>query len=99
MPIKVEFTPDGYLHLSGEIAGRYFPTDGVVALVKGPEMWLMPTHNSSSGGFLLKRRNGRGDRSVLIWEVLNMRPVEGARIAFWDEHQGALRVALEASIA
>ena len=99
MPIEVKFTPDGYLHLSGEIAGRYFPTDGVVALVKGPEMWLMPTHASASGGFLLKHCNRRGDRSVLIWEVLQMRSVEGARIAFWDENQGALRVALEASIA
>jgi len=99
MPIEVEFTSDGYLHLSGEIARRYFPTDGVVALVKGPEMWLMPTHNNASGGFLLKRRNGRGDRSVLIWEVLNMRSVAGAHIAYWDEHQGALRVALGASIA
>ena len=99
MPFEVEFTPDGYLHLSGEIAGRYFPTDGLVALVKGPEMWLMPTHTSASGGFILKRRNGCGDRSVLIWEVLKMRRVEGARIAFWDENQGALRVALEASIA
>jgi hypothetical protein len=97
MPIEVEFTAGGYLHLSGEIAKRYFPTDGVVALVKGPEMWLMPTHGNASGGYMLKQRNGRGDRTVLIWEALGMRAMEGARIAFWDEQQGALRVALGVS--
>jgi hypothetical protein len=59
-------------------------------------MWLMPTFNSASGGFLLKQKNGRGDRAVLIWEVLHMRALEGSRTAFWDERQGALRVALEA---
>ncbi len=99
MPIQVEFTADGYLHLAGEVAARYFPADGVVALVRGPEMWLMPTHNSASGGLLLKQRNGRGDRTVLIWEVLHKPAVAGPRIAFWDEAQGALRVALEASDA
>ncbi len=97
MPIQVEFTANGYLHLSGEIAGRYFPADGAVALVRGPEMWLMPTHNSASGGLLLKQRNGRGDRAVLVWEALHKRNVTGPRLAFWDEAHGALRVALEAS--
>jgi len=99
MPIEVEFTANGYLHLSDEIAGRYFPADGLVAVVKGAEIWLMPTHSEASGGFLIKRRNRRGDRSVLLSEVLNARAVQGSRIAFWDEHQGALRVALEISIA
>ncbi len=97
MPIQVEFTANGYLHLTGEVAARFFPGDGVVAMVRGPEMWLLPTHNSASGGLLLKQRNGRGDRTVLIWEVLHRRAVAGPRIAFWDEAQGALRVALEAS--
>jgi hypothetical protein len=96
MSIEVEFTADGYLHLPHEIAGKYFPGDGVVAVVRGPEMWLMPVFNSASGGFLLKQKNGRGDRAVLIWEVLQMRALEGSRTAFWDERQCALRVALEA---
>jgi hydrogenase maturation protease len=96
LPIEVEFTPTGHLHLPMEVAAEHFPNDSVVALIHGPEMWLMPTHNASSGGFLLKRRNGKGDRTVLIWEVLGMRAVAGNRLAFWDESQGALRVALEA---
>jgi len=96
MLLEVEFTANGYLHLPGEIAGRYFPSDALVALVRGPEMWLMPTYNSASGGLIMKRRNGRGDRTVLIWEVLQMRAMDGLRPAFWDEKQGALRVALGA---
>jgi hydrogenase maturation protease len=97
MPIEVEFTHDGYLRLSSEIASRYFPSDGLVALLRGPEMWLMPTHGNASGGSLLKQRNPRGDKAVLVLEELHPRNVVGSRIAFWDEAQGALRVALNAS--
>lgn len=99
MPIEVEFTRDGYLRMPGEIACRYFPGDGLVALVRGPEMWLMPTHGNASGGSLLKQRNARGERAVLVLEQLHPRAVNGTRPAFWDEKQGALRVALEVSHA
>jgi hydrogenase maturation protease len=95
MSIEVEFTHDGYLRLSSEIASRYFPSDGLVAMVRGPEMWLMPTHGNASGGSLLKQRNSRGDKAVLVWEELHTRTVNGCRVAFWDETQGALRVALD----
>ena len=95
MAIEVEFTHDGYLRLSREIASRYFPSDVLVALVRGPEMWLMPTHGNASGGSLLKQRNPHGDKAVLVWEELHARSVTGPRIAFWDEAQGALRVALD----
>ncbi len=96
MSIEVEFTADGYLRLPSEIASRYFPGDGLVALVRGPEMWLMPTHGNAAGGLLLKQRNMLGDKAVLVWEELHAYSVEGRRIAFWDEAQGALRVALMA---
>jgi hypothetical protein len=98
MPIEVEFTSTGYLRLSSEIARRYFPSDGLVALVRGPEMWLMPTNGSASGGSLLKQRNPRGDKTVLVWEELHAHPVTGPRIAFWDDTQGALRIALDAPV-
>ena len=95
MPIEVEFTDDGYLRLPGELASKHFPGDGVVALVRGRELWLMPTHGDAAGGNLLKRRNPLGDRAVLIWEALDNHRVSGPRPAFWDAAQGALRVALE----
>jgi hydrogenase maturation protease len=96
--IEVEFTSDGYLRLSAEIAHRYFPSDGLVAIVRGKEMWLMPTHGNAAGGLLLKQRNARGDKTVLVWEELHAHPVTGHRIAFWDEAQGALRVALDVPV-
>jgi hydrogenase maturation protease len=98
MSVEVEFTSDGYLRLSSEIARRYFPSDGLVALLRGPEMWLMPTHGNAAGGSLLKQRTAHGDKTVLIGEELRTHPVTGFRIAFWDETQGALRVALDAPV-
>ena len=95
MPINIELTPSGHLHLPAEVAEEHFPNESVVALVREPEMWRMPTHSASSGGFLLKRRNGRGDRTVLLWEVLGTKAVARDHLAFWDEAQGALRIALE----
>lgn len=95
MRYEVEFTANGYLRLTGNVARRLFPNDSLVALVRGPEMWLMPTHGTASGGLLLKQRNIHGDRAVLVAEALGERDVFGLRLAFWDQAQGALRVALE----
>lgn len=92
--LEVELTALGYLHLPAELAGRYFPQDVLVALPRGPELWLLPTRGAAAGGLLLKQRNPRGDRSVLIWELLPPGTPPGPRAAFWDERGGALRVAL-----
>lgn len=96
MTLEVEFTRDGYLRLSSQIANRYFPSGELVARVRGQEMWLMPTHGDTAGGLLLKQRNQLGDKTVLVWEELHARLINGSRIAFWDAAQGALRVALAA---
>lgn len=88
----VEFTADGYLHLDASVATEFFPTDALVAVLKGTELWLLPLVGPEGGGLLLKQRNARGDRSTLVWEVLpSDRPV-GTREAVWDETRGALRV-------
>jgi hypothetical protein len=89
--LEVNLTPQGSLHLAADVARAYFPDDALVALVRGPELWLLPTRGAAAGGLLLKQRNARGDRSVLIWEVL---PPFGSYPAFWDARSGALRVAL-----
>lgn len=93
-PLSVEFTGQGYLHLSAEVAREYFPKDVLVALPKGREIWFLPTRGAEAGGLLLKQRNRRGDRSVLIWEALPPGTTAGPRLAFWDPQQGALRVAI-----
>jgi hydrogenase maturation protease len=94
-PATVEFTPEGSLRLSAEVAARYFPADALVAVSRGSELWLMPLVSTEGGGLLLKQRNIRGDRSTLIWESLppGSSPV-GERPAIWDDARGALRVDL-----
>jgi hypothetical protein len=91
----VEFTPDGSLRLSADVALRYFPADALVAVPRGSELWLMPLVSAEGGGLLLKQRTPSGDRSTLIWEALppGASPV-GERVAIWDDANGALRVEL-----
>ncbi|WP_456428056.1 hydrogenase maturation protease [Rhodocaloribacter sp.] len=94
--MTVELTDTGYLHLPVDLAERYFPFDLLFAMVRGRELWLLPARGSGGGGLLLKRRNARGDRSVLVWEMLPDGVPPGPLPAVWDERQSALRVALPA---
>ncbi len=94
-PVTVEFTADGSLRLTAEVAGEFFPSDALVAVPRGDELWLMPLIGPEGGGLLLKQRNPRGDRSALIWEALPPEsPPVGERTAIWDAANGALRVTL-----
>lgn len=91
--MRVEITPNGYLILPAEEAAR-FPVGTAIALVRGDELWLMRVSHPGGGGLLLKIRNPRGDRSVLVRELLPEATEPGVREAFWDEEAGALRVPL-----
>ncbi len=95
--MNIELTEQGYLQLPADLAQRYFPDDVLVVIPKLPELWLLPLRGSGAGGLLLKQRNLKGDRSVLIWEQLPSGTPSGAYPAFWDETNGALRVALSQS--
>jgi hypothetical protein len=97
--VEVELTHQGYLHIEASVAQCYFPGDALVALVQGNELLLLPTRGAGGGGLLLKQRNARGDRSVLIWEALPANTAAGRRVARWDAEQSALRIPLEATIA
>ncbi len=90
----VLFTSHGYLVLKAELARTFFPGDTLLALRRDRELWLLPTRGAAAGGLVLKQRNTAGDRAVLVREVLEDAPILGLRQAFWDERQGALRVAL-----
>ena len=93
MSTTVEITDDGNLRMTAEVAEKFFPSDSLVAVLRGTELWLMPLVGPEGGGLLLKQRNARGDRSTLIWEALPPdNPPSGERPAIWDEQQGALRV-------
>jgi hypothetical protein len=91
---EVTLSDGGYLILPATLAREHFPHDTLLALLRGTELWLLPTRGAGGGGLLLKQRNPQGDRSVLVREVLADRPVAGCLPAFWDAAQGALRVAL-----
>lgn len=102
--LTVIFTELGDLHLSADLAQAHFPNDVLVPIVRGGELWLMPTRGAAAGGLLLKRRNRAGDRSTLIWESLQQagaspQEVAGPRPAFWDAERGALRVALRGTLS
>jgi hypothetical protein len=88
----VEITEQGDLRLTAEVAAEFFPTDSLVAVLRGTELWLMPLTGPESGGLLLKQRNTRGDRSALIRESLPEDPPCGLCDAVWDANSGALRV-------
>lgn len=92
---QLELNSQGYLIFPSEISQKYFPEDACAALWKEPELWILPLHSSTSGGFLLKQRNLRGDRSLLIWEILPLDFPTGNFLAFWDESNGAIRIALK----
>lgn len=91
---KLEITGSGYLHIPVGVAQKYFPRDVMVVLPRGKELWLLPTRGPEAGGLLLKQRNLQGDRSVLIWEMLPEDTPPGPKPVFWDDDQGALRMAL-----
>lgn len=94
--VTVEFTGDGYVRLDADLAAGRFPSDAVIAAVRGDELWLIPLQGPRSGGLLLKQRNPAGDRSLLVREVLSDRPLTGRYAAFWDDAQAALRIPLGA---
>lgn len=91
--MKLELTPTGYLHIPAEAAAR-FPTGTAIVLVHGEELRLMPVSHPGAGGLLLKIRNPRGDRSLLVQEHLPEGVPPGERDAVWDEELGAYRIPL-----
>lgn len=91
-PIELDYNDHGYLILPEWVAQKYFPNDTVALLVKGDEVWILPTRGPASGGLLLKQRNASGDRSLLAAPYLLPETPRGSWPAFWDENAGALRV-------
>ncbi|WP_298508524.1 hydrogenase maturation protease [uncultured Nocardioides sp.] len=96
-PADAEVTLDdaGYLRLPAELAAQRFPADVCVARREGDELRLFPLQDAAHGGLVLKQCNVRGDRSLLLHEVLGFAPVGGRFPAFWDDAAGALKVRLE----
>ena len=92
--LPIEINQSGYLQLSATVAEQFFPENSLVPLLKEKELWLLPLRRAQGGGLLLKQRNLRGDRSVLLLEILPEKYLGKNFDAFWDEANGALRVGL-----
>lgn len=93
--VVVEFTADGYLRLSADVAAARFPSDAVAAVLRDDALWLIPLRGPRSGGLLLKQRNPAGDRSVLVSELLRETSLIGVCRAFWDDEHAALRIPVQ----
>lgn len=92
-PLEIDYTERGYILLPAHVARQYFPNDVLVLMVKGDELWMLPTRGPVAGGLLLKQRNTAGDRSLLAAPYLPAETEAGRWLAFWDERAGALRAA------
>lgn len=92
--LKCQITETGYLQIPAEIAQQYFNTSAVIAIVKNQELLVMPVSYVGAGGLVLKYRNAKGDRSVLLSQFLPEDVDIGYREVVWDEEALALRVPL-----
>lgn len=96
--MEIELTERGYLILPVEVAETYFPGDSLVAIPRGAELWLLPIQGQESGGLLMKRRNLKGDRSILLVEVLEDSTPRGKFIPRWDADACALIIDLKSPV-
>lgn len=93
--VQVEFTADGYLRLSADVAASRFPAHVAAGTLRDGQLWLLPLRSPRSGGLLLKQRTAAGDRALLVRELLHDDIPQGMRSAKWDDSHGALRISLE----
>ncbi len=93
--LHLELTPGGYLRISSEDAKQFFPQDTLLALWRDGSLWLLPTRGAAAGGLMLKQRNVRGDRSLLISEVFDFQIPAGSYSALWDHDLGGFRMAVK----
>jgi hypothetical protein len=93
---------DGYIYLDSDICQRYFQNISSVVIILHPvnqQALIMPVHNQSSGGLLLKQRNKNGDRVVAAMDFLRSQqiPDEADLLCSvrWDEEYHGLALTLD----
>ncbi len=96
--VEIQITEDGYLRLHADVAASLFPGDALVAMANPTSLMLLPTRGPGGGGLVLKQRNLKGDRSVLLAEVFNHHVPAGTYNATWDATKGLLAVDLGSSV-
>lgn len=93
--MRVELTDRGTLLIPAEVSRTCF-NDAPSVLVGGrpDEIRLIAIGPRAVGGLILKQRNLRGDRAVLVVEQLPEAWDPGERDATWDADERTLRVPL-----
>jgi len=61
---------EGSIYLPNQLVDTYFRgIDAVIVLIQQGELMVMPVHQATSGGSLLKIKNAAGDRVVQARDV------------------------------
>lgn len=86
---------DGSVYLPAEVVATYFPgIDAVIVLIRDSRLMILPVHQATAGGCLLKLRNAAGDRVAQARDVFLDRGLSGLAIAdlpaSWVSSEGAL---------
>ncbi|WP_119458730.1 hypothetical protein [Rhodospirillaceae bacterium SYSU D60014] len=85
----------GSLYLPKEVYDRYFAgVEAVVLQRRSEDLMVLPVRHAPAGGYLLKRRNARGDRVVSAPEFFRSQGVDDDReidsTIQWDAAASAL---------
>ena len=86
---------DGSVHLPAEVVATYFRgIDAVVVLIREGRLMILPVHQATAGGCLLKLRNAAGDRVAQARDVFQDRGLLSLQVqdlpAQWVSEEGAL---------
>lgn len=93
-PASVEVRRGG-LYLSSATCDRYFAgLESVILLRRDDDLVILPVRHAASGGYLLKRRNGAGDRVVFAPDFFREHGLDEEWtyefFAHWETEQAAL---------
>jgi hypothetical protein len=86
---------DGSVYLPAAVVATYFRgIDTVVVMIRGSRLMILPVHQATAGGCLLKRRNAAGDRVAQARDAFLDRGLSHLSIpelpAWWVSAEGAL---------
>ncbi|WP_333715166.1 hypothetical protein [Yoonia sp.] len=94
---------DGSVYLPAVVVETYFRgIASVVVLIRDGTLMILPVHQATAGGCLLKLRNAAGDRVAQARDVFQDLGLLGLRVtdlpANWVSDQGALCAELPPSL-
>ena len=90
---------DGNLYLSRHLYDRYFAgLEAVILLRREDDLLILPVRHAAAGGYILKHRNGAGDRVVSAPDFFRhhgLEPEAGCDlpVSWSDEKAGLLSLA------